>query len=82
MKRIIDSIELRNCYHYPQLVAPLMKILTDGIIHWKTKIKDSKALLSNLMYIYFHYNTNNEYLELLKDLPTLQNKKLTSIDEF
>ena len=82
LNRIIDAIELSNCLQYPFLVGPLMKILTEGIMYWKQKIPDFKQLLCNLIFIYFHYNTSQEYLELLKEVPTLQNKKMATIEQF
>ena len=72
ISRITDAIVLNNCRTNPNLVAPLMKILTDGILKWKSKIKDFKPVLSNLMFIYFHYNTSVEYLDTLKEAPALQ----------
>lgn len=71
LNRIINAIDLTNCLKNPNFVAPLMKIMTEGVNVWKEQIKNFSVLMSNLMFIYFHYNTSNEYFELLKDAPAL-----------
>jgi len=38
IRRIVSGVELRNCLGSPELVAPCMKILTEGIALWKDMI--------------------------------------------
>lgn len=82
IRRIVSGVELRNCLGSPELVAPCMKILTEGIALWKDMIQNYKELLANLVIIYFHYNTQNEQLEAIKDIPKPQSKKSLYLDLF
>jgi len=69
IKRIVAGVEMKNCLSSPNLVAPCMKILTEGINLWKDMIDNYKELMANLIFIYFHYNTSEEQLEGLRDIP-------------
>ncbi|KAL4468274.1 hypothetical protein ABPG72_015810 [Tetrahymena utriculariae] len=82
IKRIVKGVELTNCLKNPNLVAPCMKILTEGINLWKDFIENYRDLVSNLIFIYFHYNTSSEYLRSLKDIPRTQLKKAIYLDQF
>lgn len=49
---------------------------------WKDMITNTKELLANLIFIYFHYNTSAESLEALRDVPKPQLKRAVYLDLF